>query len=94
METTASKRLSELSLEETKGLVINILRDEFGYKWDYISKIMGIPRSTSDRYYRKFKHIYSCTENEKVMEANGDPGNVSLSSTQSQEEVSDYEKPI
>lgn len=82
METKASKQLSELSLEETKGLVINILRDEFGYKWDYISKIMGVPRSTSDRYYKKFKHIYSCTEKDEPMEKNADPGNGSQSFTQ------------
>jgi hypothetical protein len=69
--TQASKQIADLTLDETKGLCIAILRDEFGYKWDYISKIMGISRPTCDRYHRKFKKIYICTE-EKVTQEMAD----------------------
>ena len=68
--TTASKQITELTLDESKGLCIAILRDEFGYKWEYISKIMGMSRPSCDRFYKKFIKIYICTE-EKVTQKEG-----------------------
>jgi len=81
--TIASKQISYLTLDETKGLCIAILRDELGYKWDYISKVMGMSRPSCDRFYKKFINIYICTE-EKVTQKEGVQDAEHHDSTQSQ----------
>jgi hypothetical protein len=66
--TEAGKHIKELSLAETQGLCICILRDEMQYKWDYIAVVMNMSRQKCDRLYKKFNQIYLCTENGKVIE--------------------------
>jgi hypothetical protein len=52
------KNLKDLSLQETKGLCIAILREELGYKWVLIANIMDRSEHHCRRLYQKFNKIY------------------------------------
>lgn len=81
--TEASKQIMNLTVDESKGLCIAILRDEMGYKWEKISKIMCMSRPSCDRFYKKFIKLYICTE-EKVTQKEGAQGAEHHDSTLSQ----------